>query len=68
MAQDSYRLGQSSILEWLDAMDSVSSHQQEYLDLTLQMWQAEWQLDAARGQLPLADGVVGTGCVAPACL
>jgi len=68
MAQDSYRLGQSSILEWLDAMDSVSSHQQEYLDLTLQMWQAEWQLDAARGQLPLADGVAGTGCVAPACL
>ena len=68
MAQDSYRLGQSSILEWLDAMESVSTHQQEYLDLTLQMWQAEWQLDAARGQLPLTDGVVGTGCVAPACL
>ena len=68
MAQDSYRLGQSSILEWLDAMDSVSTHQQEYLDLTLQVWQAEWQLNAARGQLPLADGVVGGGCVAPGCL
>ena len=68
MAQDSYRLGQSSILEWLDAMDSVSTHQQEYLDLTLQAWQAEWALDAARGQLPLVDGVVGRGCSAPGCL
>lgn len=68
MAQDAYRLGQSSILEWLDAMDSVSTHQQEYLDLTLQVWQAEWQLNAARGQLPLADGVVGGGCAAPGCL
>lgn len=68
MAQDSYRLGQSSILEWLDAMDSVSTHQQEYLDLTLQVWQAEWALDAARGQLPLADGVVGRGCTAAGCL
>lgn len=53
MAQDSYRLGKSSILEWLDAMESVSDHQQEYLDLTLRAWQAEWELGAARGQLPL---------------
>ncbi|MCD2512224.1 TolC family protein [Comamonas endophytica] len=62
MAQDSYRLGQSSILEWLDAMESVSTHEQEYLDLTLQAWQAQWALDAARGQLPLAD------CLPAACL
>ncbi|MET1115160.1 MAG: TolC family protein [Comamonas sp.] len=68
MAQDAYRLNQSSILEWLDAMESVASHEQEYLDLTLQAWQAQWQLDAARGQMPLADGVVGSGCTAPACL
>lgn len=54
MAQDSYRLGQSSILEWLDAMASVSEHQQEYLDLQLRAWQADWELSAARGQLPLA--------------
>lgn len=66
MAQDSYRLGQSSILEWLDAMESVSSHEQEYLDLTLQAWQAQWQLDAARGQLPLL-GTSGA-CVGPSCL
>lgn len=56
MAQDSYRLGQSSILEWLDAMGSVSEHQQEYLDLTLRVWQAQWELDAARGQFPLIGG------------
>lgn len=56
MAQDSYRLGQSSILEWLDAMGSVAEHQQEYLDLTLRVWQAQWELDAARGQLPLIGG------------
>lgn len=50
MAEDSYRLGKSSILEWLDAMESVSEHQQQYLDLTLRVWQAQWALDTARGQ------------------
>lgn len=54
MAQDAYKLGKSSILEWLDAMESVSEHQQEYLDLTLRVWQAEWELNLARGQMPLA--------------
>lgn len=55
MAQDSYKLGKSSILEWLDAMESVSEHQQEYFDLTLRVWQAEWELNTARGMalLPL---------------
>lgn len=52
MAQDSYRLGQSSILEWLDAMESVADHQQQYLDLSLRAWQADWELNTARGQLP----------------
>ncbi|WP_370680440.1 TolC family protein [Comamonas sp. GB3 AK4-5] len=54
MAQDSYRLGQSSILEWLDAMESVADHQQQYLDLSLRAWQADWELNAARGQLPFS--------------
>ncbi|MDR2327373.1 MAG: TolC family protein [Acidovorax sp.] len=54
MAQDSYRLGQSSILEWLDAMESVADHQQQYLDLSLRVWQADWELNAARGQLPFS--------------
>lgn len=53
MAQDAYRLGQSSILEWLDAMESVAEHQQQYLDLTLRAWQAEWELQAAQGRTPL---------------
>lgn len=53
MALDAYRLGQSSILEWLDAMESVAEHQQQYLDLTLRVWQAEWELQTAQGRLPL---------------
>lgn len=53
MALDAYRLGQSSILEWLDAMESVAEHQQQYLDLTLRVWQAEWELQTAQGRQPL---------------
>jgi len=46
-------MGQSSILEWLDAMESVAEHQQQYLDLTLRVWQAEWELQTAQGRQPL---------------
>lgn len=53
MAQDAYRLGQSSILEWLDAMESLQSHALEHIDLRLKVWQADAALAAARGQLPL---------------
>ncbi len=53
MALDAYRLGQSSILEWRDAMESVAEPLQQYLDLTLRVWQAEWELQTAQGRQPL---------------
>ena len=55
MAQDSYRLGQSSILEWIDTLESLQELQQEHLDLLLRVWQADIELAAASG-LPWLAG------------
>lgn len=51
MAQDAYRLGQGSVLELIDSIDSVADKQIGYLDLVEEVLQAELDVRSAAGDL-----------------
>ena len=51
MAQDAYQLGQGSVLELIDSIDSVAEKQIGYLDLVEEVLQAELDVRSAAGDL-----------------
>ncbi|WP_354441220.1 TolC family protein [Ottowia thiooxydans] len=52
MAQDAYQLGRGGILDLIDALESITEHRVEYLDLVKDLLDAEWKLRVASGNLP----------------
>ncbi|WP_425414305.1 TolC family protein [Ottowia thiooxydans] len=52
MAQDAYQLGRGGILDLIDALESITEHRIEHLDLVKDLLDAEWQLRVASGNLP----------------
>lgn len=52
MAQDAYRLGQGSILDFIDSLETLREQQLDKLDLTREMLKAQWAIRVALGQLP----------------
>ncbi len=52
MAQDAYLLGQSTILELIDAISAVAERKMEYLELVHEVLLAEWDVRAAAGEVP----------------
>src|SRR5690606_18014859 len=53
MADDAYRLGQGSILDYVDSLETLRERQLEKLALAEDMLRAQWAIRQATGQLPL---------------
>lgn len=52
MAQDSYQLGKSNVLELIDVLDTLRERRMDHLDLVKDMLDAEWRLRVASGNMP----------------
>ena len=52
MAQDAYRLGQGSILDFIDSLETLREQQLDKLDLTREMLLAQWTIRVTLGQMP----------------
>lgn len=52
MAQDAYRLGQGSILDYIDSLENLREQQLDKLDLTREMLLAQWHIRVTLGQMP----------------
>ena len=52
MAKDSYRLGQSNVLEMIDVLDNLRERRMDHLDLVKDMLDAEWRVRVASGNIP----------------
>ncbi|MFG5777077.1 TolC family protein [Comamonas sp. J-3] len=53
MAQDSYVLGKSNVLEMIDVFDNLRERRMDHLDLVKDMLEAQWRVRVASGNLPL---------------
>ena len=53
MADDAYRLGQSSILDYIDSLETLRERQMDKLALVEDMLRAQWTVRQAIGQLPV---------------
>lgn len=53
MADDAYRLGQGSILDYVDSLETLRERQLEKLSLAEDMLRAQWAIRQATGQLPV---------------
>ena len=52
MAQDSYQLGKSNVLELIDVLDTLRERHMDHLDLVKDMLDAEWRVRVASGNVP----------------
>ncbi|ULR89192.1 TolC family protein [Comamonas sp. B21-038] len=52
MAQDSYQLGKSNVLELIDVLDTLRERRMDHLDLVKDMLDAQWRLRVASGNMP----------------
>lgn len=55
MTEDAYRLGKSSILDLIDALQTLHERRMDHLDLTREMLEAEWEVRLASGNLPAME-------------
>ncbi|GAB2455303.1 TolC family protein [Comamonas humi] len=55
MTEDAYRLGKSSILDLIDALQTLHERRMDHLDLTKEMLEAEWELRLASGNVPAVE-------------
>ena len=55
MTEDAYRLGKSSILDLIDALQTLQERRMDHLDLTKDMLEAEWELRLASGNVPAVE-------------
>ncbi len=55
MAQDSYQLGKSNVLEMIDVLDSLRERRMDHLDLVKDMLDAQWRVRVASGDIPVVQ-------------
>lgn len=55
MTEDAYRLGKSSILDLIDALQTLQERRMDHLELTKDMLEAEWELRLASGNVPAVE-------------